>query len=462
MRKVLLIIAFIIFANPFFSSVDIVPDFIGYLLVLIALSRPSYHDEKAKNAYKCAKNVLFVSIARFLSIGFITLALDTTMSLLLSFSFFILEMVFGIPFLLKLFDYYAYRALKTDNTCISNALDKVKIATIVLFVARLLLSTLPDFILLTAGDPLSIYNNDMSGFRPLLVVASFLLSLLITVAWIPLHTVIIAKLFNKKENSEQKQIFEETVKHKKLQYALNTNRIAFILIGVLSLLAFEFRLDNINVICNTVLPFVFITIYVFFLIKKYIKLDKLFFALVGTTIVQFIFFMIVHIKTKAYFKEYTLESVIKVSRAETMYFNIVPFVVVSAILFTTCISFMLYLLIKSGKEALEKNFEVVLPNSDLEFALNEYKTKARVLGIVTTSFAFLSSLFSPIVFALMPRIDELTKIKIFGFETSLAIIPSVIPMQFVLTLCFVIMMIATLLVLHDNSYKKLQEAISLD
>ena len=36
MKRVLLIIAIIIFANPLISNVDIAPDFIGYLLIMIA------------------------------------------------------------------------------------------------------------------------------------------------------------------------------------------------------------------------------------------------------------------------------------------------------------------------------------------------------------------------------------------------------------------------------------------
>ena len=462
MRKALFLIAFILLANPFFSYVDILPDFIGYILIMIALSKPSFYDDKASSAYKSARNMLIVSIARFVCIYFATLELDSTLSLLFSFSFFVIELVFGIPLIIKLYDYFSDRALKTENTSVLKIAGAFKVVTIIFFIRRLLLSTLPDFILLTAGDPLESYYTDYSSMRPMLVVLSAVISMRVTIEWLVFETLLVRKLFNKREAEETKALFEMQVKHKELQYKLKSHKIALTIIGILSFLAFEFRLDNINVICNTILPIVFIAIYVFFLIKKYIKIDKLFYALIGTTACQLIFYFIVRAKTKAYFKQYTAESVLKVSQAETMYYKIIPLMVISSLLFVACVSLMLYLLIKNARVALQNHLPVVLPNTDFDYTLNEYTKKAKVLGIVTTSFAFLSSLFSPIVFALMPRIDELTKIKIFGFKTSLAIIPSVIPMQFVLTLCFVIMMIATLLVLHDNSYKKLQEAISLD
>jgi uncharacterized protein YqhQ len=105
---------------------------------------------------------------------------------------------------------------------------------------------------------------------------------------------------------------------------------------------------------------------------------------------------------------------------------------------------------------------VVLPNTDFDYTLNEYTKKAKVLGIVTTALAFLSAIFSPIVFSIMPRVDELTKVKIFAFETNLSIFQAFIPVQFLLTLGFVVAMISTLIVIYESTYKKLYDAISLD
>ena len=113
MRKALFLIAFILLANPFFSYVDILPDFIGYILIMIALSKPSFYDDKASSAYKSARNMLIVSIARFVCIYFTTLELDSTLSLLFSFSFFTIELIFGIPLMIKLYDYFSERA----STC---------------------------------------------------------------------------------------------------------------------------------------------------------------------------------------------------------------------------------------------------------------------------------------------------------------------------------------------------------
>ncbi len=462
MRKALFLIAFILLSNPFFSNVDILPDFIGYILIMIALSRPSYYDDKARLAYKGARNMLVATIFKFASIYFITLELDETISLLFSFTFFVIELVFGIPFIIKLFDYFANRAMKTENSTALKIVDGIKLATIILFGVRLLLATLPDFILLTAGDPLSQYHNDLSSFRPMLVVFSVILSLPITIAWIPMESVLVSKLFTKNETVLTNEAFEAQVEHKCLHFNLNAQKRAFIIVGVLSLLAFEFKLDNINVVFNTLLPLTFIAIYLFLLLKRYIKLDKMFYVLCPLTVLQLISFILVTVKTKAYFKEYTLLSVYKISQAETMYFAIIPILVINSLLFISCVSIIIYLLIKNGREALVSNMPEIMPNTDMDYTIKEYDKKSKTLGIVTTVFLALSSLFSPIVFAIMPRIDELTKIQIFAFETTLPIFPAFMPIQFILTASFVITMIATLITVYENSLKKLHYQISLD
>ena len=170
MKKVLFIIAFIILSNPIISNVDILPDFLGYALIMLALSKPTYYDQKALSAYRCARNMLFMSVLRLVSFYLTTVIIDASLSLVFSFALFVVEMVFGIPFIIKLFDYFGDRALKTDNKFALKVVDKFKIVTIVLFSLRLLLSTLPDFILLTVTDPL----NDMSRFRPVLIVLALL------------------------------------------------------------------------------------------------------------------------------------------------------------------------------------------------------------------------------------------------------------------------------------------------
>ena len=457
MKKVLFIIAFIILSNPIISNVDILPDFLAYALIMLALSKPTYYDQKALSAYRCARNMLFMSVLRLVSFYLTTVIIDASLSLVFSFALFVVEMVFGIPFIIKLFDYFGDRALKTDNKFALKVVDKFKIVTIVLFSLRLLLSTLPDFILLTVTDPL----NDMSRFRPVLIVLAVLASLIVTLAWIPLEILLIARLFNKKESELAKATLDAEVKHKALQYGYKAHKRAFILIGILVLSVIEIRINNLNVMFNTALPLVFIATYLLFLLLKYIKVDKMFYVLCGVTFAQLVANVIARVVTRKYFESYTLVSIFKVSQAETMYYSIIPLLLISSLLFLGTVSLMLYLLIKNGKTALEEHTPILMPNTDSAYTVKDYVKKLRIFGIITTALCAVSSVFTPIVFGILPHIDSPLRLQIFGLSLNLYVFQWAIPLQMLFTGAFIVMFIATLIVIYESSYKKLKYAISL-
>ena len=116
MRRVLFIIAFVILANPLLSNIDIVPDFLAYILIMIALSKSTYIEAKANGAFKGARNMLIVSIGRLAATYFTVMSIDDVLSLVFSFVFFILEMVLGVSFLLKLFDYLSVLICICDDS----------------------------------------------------------------------------------------------------------------------------------------------------------------------------------------------------------------------------------------------------------------------------------------------------------------------------------------------------------
>lgn len=462
MRRILIIIALVILSNPIISNVDILPDFIAYSLILIALSKTSYYDQKSYAAQKCAKNMLFVSGARLLSIYISTMIVDDTISLLCSFTFFVLELVFGIPFLIKFIDYSTNLALQGDNIEAIKRADRTKIVLIVLFVVRLLLSTAPDFVLLTMSDPISMYQEDLTRFRPVLILFSVVLSTPVMVAWLALGIKFFIKIFTKQEAERSAQLFIERVKHKDLQFNISAHKFFFIALGIFSLAIFEPEIDNKTIIFNSFLPLAFIAIYVFLFIRKHIKFDKLFFALVPISVAQLIASLVVRSKQIEFFKEYTLLKVFKISAAETMYYAIPPYILISSILFVASFLLMLYLFIKNAGTNLFEFLPGVLPRTDMEYARGEYKKKVMPIGIVTSSLCALSTLISPVVFMVMPMVEEFTNIKILGLELVLPLYSSIVAISYVLRLAFVVAFVATIVVVNENSYRKLKEAISLD
>ena len=167
-------------------------------------------------------------------------------------------------------------------------------------------------------------------------------------------------------------------------------------------------------------------------------------------------------RMKKYFKSYNLESVFFRSQAETMYYSTVAFTVMSSILFVACISLMIYLLIDMSDKCLKKNLPVVFHSGDFDYSIKEYRKKVRPFGIITTALALVSSLFYPIMVALFPYKDELIPLDVGKKTINIPIFSWFMPTSAVLTLCFVVMLVVTIVVINENSYKKLYDRISLD
>ena len=68
-----LILASIFWFNPLISNVDILPDFIGYLLLIKAFSKASYLSDYADDVCVSAKKMCLVTGVKVLSIFIVSL-----------------------------------------------------------------------------------------------------------------------------------------------------------------------------------------------------------------------------------------------------------------------------------------------------------------------------------------------------------------------------------------------------
>ena len=62
MKKWHFIVAAIFLFNPIFSTLDILPDFVGYLLLLKAFSKMSYIDDKAEDVCRSMKIMSLITV----------------------------------------------------------------------------------------------------------------------------------------------------------------------------------------------------------------------------------------------------------------------------------------------------------------------------------------------------------------------------------------------------------------
>ena len=97
-----MIVGCIFLCNPFINIIDILPDFIGCLFIMKALSELSDLERNIGSARKKIKAAMWVSLVKFFLV-FASMIFDSTWYLILTFTFGILECMYLIPAFIDLF-----------------------------------------------------------------------------------------------------------------------------------------------------------------------------------------------------------------------------------------------------------------------------------------------------------------------------------------------------------------------
>lgn len=127
-----LIIAAIFLFNPNLVIIDFLPDFIGYIFLLLGISQLAdlnYHFEESKNLFK---RMFIVSLAQFFSIfivfGFLPSREQSSAIMLVSFAFGALELILLIPAFKAFFDGFIYLGSLHESTAIFYVKPKKQIS----------------------------------------------------------------------------------------------------------------------------------------------------------------------------------------------------------------------------------------------------------------------------------------------------------------------------------------------
>lgn len=271
MKKKYFVLAAIFLFNPIISIIDILPDFIGYYFLMRAFTPTSYIFDNASDAHGAIKRMLTVSAVKFFSV-FLLFVTDTTMALVLSFTFAILEILYGFGAFTKIFDSTSYMRLRYDDEATTAKAEKIKVFSIVFLIAKVVLASLPDFTALTTGS--SNLSVDLTRFRPILFIASAIIALVIGIIWFVRFTgffkeILSDTLLDKidKEYNEQKALRPGIFYAKDFMFA-----IKLLSIGVL--FTFDLNIDSVNYILDGIFT-VFCILAIRFLVKNgHIALGK--------------------------------------------------------------------------------------------------------------------------------------------------------------------------------------------
>ena len=398
-----LIIASVFWFNPLISNVDILPDLVGYLLVLKAFSKSSYVYDCANDVCVAAKKMCIVSGVKILSVTLVS-SLDPTMSLLLSFGFGIVEAIFGVPFFVNLFKAFS-RLVPAEKGEVHALIDgKIKMLTIVAFVSRLVLAILPDLTALSLDNAFAVDESyTYLRFKPLFIGFSVIISLCISLFWLIKYTNFLRKAVTKEFVNSCKVSFLAKTENKSSIFVAKDNMKVIVLsiICAISIFDITWGYKNIDALPDFIFPFAVAISFVWLLIKGRFKIDKAFIALL-ISLCLYIVTSIFEIRANLrYYEKYSAISMLKVSEAEDMYRTLCILAIVSSALLvvsTICV----YLVMKgNARKNIEKNSDL-FSHSDINYYLNEFNRRTRkhlvsllVLSIICAMSYSLLVIFKP-------------------------------------------------------------------
>ena len=357
MKKIYLILSLIFLFNPIVSVIDILPDFIGYLFLLKFFHTMSYTNDNVNDLCKSIKILSLITGIKVLTLLLMpTLAaLDQSMYLVFSFAFSILECVFVIPLINKLFDAFSYIALYESNTkCANNA--RIKNFTIATFVARLVLAALPDFTFLSISNGVDTQTGiNFLQFRPVLFVLSTIISLIVGIVWLVFVIKYVNSLFTKETLKLLKEDYSQRSIGRGLLFLSRDSMSYLTVLCVASALVVDFNLNLVNILLDSVFSIIVTIVLVLMSVKDYYK-EKLMLVVIG---ILSIFHLAVDItltvKAINFFDKYNLESILRVSQAEDMYLSMCTYAAMSAILFIVIVFLSVLSLYKSAQSSLLAN-----------------------------------------------------------------------------------------------------------
>ena len=131
--------------NPFINVIDVLPDFIGYLLILHGMSKMADIEAKMAEAKRRMTHALALSLCRFavMMLSFFA-KFDSTLTLVFVFSFAVLEVFFVLPAFRSFFDGLEYSQMRFSEQVVFRKTEDAAKMTPIFIVVRSACAVLPE------------------------------------------------------------------------------------------------------------------------------------------------------------------------------------------------------------------------------------------------------------------------------------------------------------------------------
>ena len=190
-RSPLLFLGLFFLINPYLAALDVLPDFIGYILIFFCFSDTAKCEYRAEAARRDMLWLAALSFAR-LAAFVLSLGSDDSMRLLLTFSFGAAEILLVIRFAGNLFGGTEYLLQRYGGFDALEKISNAKFLTLFVFIARAALCCIPEAAVLLVQkvlyselidvEDIQIYN-DIASYKPYAQLLFVLIALILGVWW---------------------------------------------------------------------------------------------------------------------------------------------------------------------------------------------------------------------------------------------------------------------------------------
>ena len=272
--------------NPNVNIIDFLPDFVGYIILCVALTNLADISETVAEAHAIFKKLILIDAAKLVAMMWVfgmSVVSERNSSLLLwSVVLGVLELLFASPAFIKLFSGIMELGYLHNNTSVlgakkegarKNYTDKIKGFTVFFVGFKAILSFLPELSDLTStaySDNVGVMN--MYQYIGLMRAMCFLPVLVIGIVW----AVKCVKYFRRVSRDEifvkeLESIYVEKVAPKSGRFVKRNIAVAFSVLLAAMLFSLDIRIENVNVLPDFISALLLVAF--FLIISKKTKVD---------------------------------------------------------------------------------------------------------------------------------------------------------------------------------------------
>lgn len=411
MKRRYFIIAALFLFNPIISVFDIFPDVIGYLLIMKGLSEASYVFDNADETKLMFKTMSVVSVFKLICLIILPFT-DATMALVFSFSFAILEFIFGISAYQKLFDTISYVYLRCGEESSIPKCEKLKKFTVIFFIVRIICSTVPDLFALFLSDP---QKSWMYRFRMLFFILLTIVALIFGIIWLARTVSFFKKTLTDDVKTRISESFIEEMKDRQSVFFSKDFIFAISLISLAMLFTIDFYIDKIEILSDIIFAPMLMFAFIFLIKKKHVLLQKYEKLVVFVLGIHFVSSIMNIIFTVRYDNRFLITSVIRNPNARKLYVPVQASAILTAISFFCIVLLVVHLLKKYTLQRIYEN-----PRFFSEYSVDgfvkEFSGEVKKKSTIVIVFAVISSVSSIMYPFVIPYKEEYVV-----FDTLLAV-----------------------------------------